>query len=81
MYTRAVETTTISKNGAHQAALRRKSVKVLVGAMKVFIMRAPWDSGGVDGAGLGVGEPGVTGAETMNASCGRVEGILVGSGG
>src|ERR1022692_2666971 len=42
-----------SRNGAHQLALRRKSVKVFEGAMKVLTMRAPSDRGAASGAGTG----------------------------
>src|ERR1700681_4367913 len=57
-YTNGTETTTISRNGAHQAALRRRSVKVLDGAMNALMMRAPSESG----AGWETGDLGKTGA-------------------
>src|ERR1700690_4105543 len=41
----------IRSHGAHQLALRRRSVKVFVGAMNVSMMRAPWESGAGSGAG------------------------------
>jgi len=41
----------ISSHGVHQLELRRKSVKVLLGAMKVSIMRAPSESAGSSGGG------------------------------
>jgi hypothetical protein len=41
--TKRSETMEISSHGVHQLELRRKSVKVLLGAMKVSIMRAPSD--------------------------------------
>src|ERR1700674_1004540 len=63
-YTNATETTTISRNGAHQAALRRRSVKVFDGAMNVLRMRAPSESG----AGWEAGELGKTGAAAIDVS-------------
>src|ERR1700730_17678467 len=63
-YTNATETTTISRNGAHQAPLRRRSVKVLDGAMNVLMMRAPSESG----AGWEKGDVGKTGAVAMDVS-------------
>jgi hypothetical protein len=72
---------TINRNGAHQAALRRKSVKVFDGAMKVSMMRAVWESG-VDPEDEAGAETGGSGAVAMNTSYaserqGR-EGILAG---
>src|ERR1700690_3475682 len=49
----ATEKMEITSQGAHQLALRRRSVKVLLGAMKVFTMRAPCDNGTVPGVGSG----------------------------
>src|ERR1700724_3360243 len=72
-YTKATETTTISRNGAHQAALRRRSVKVFDGAMKVLMMRAPSESA----AGWKVGDLGKTGAAVMMCPP-KFAGILVG---
>src|SRR5271169_5470814 len=51
-------------HGAHQLALRRKSVKVFEGAMNVLTMRAPSESGA--GSGVGAGVAGRTGAAAMN---------------
>src|SRR5467141_1114286 len=74
--TKTVEITTIRRNGAHQAALRRRSVKVFEGAMKVLRMRAPSESGAGCEVGLGTAT-GVTGAAAMMPSCEESEGILV----
>src|ERR1700694_4029390 len=63
-YTNATETTTISRNGAHQAALRRRSVKVFDGAMNVLMMRAPSESA----AGWETGDLGKTGAVAIDVS-------------
>src|ERR1700724_1961269 len=63
-YTNGTETTTISRNGAHQAALRRRSVKVLDGAMNALMMRAPSESG----AGWETGDLGKTGAVAIDVS-------------
>src|SRR6267143_5531694 len=63
-YTNATETTTISRNGAHQAALRRRSVKVFDGAMNVLMMRAPSESG----AGWETGDLGKTGEAVIDVS-------------
>src|SRR5277367_220070 len=63
--TKSSVTTEISSHGAHQLALRRKSLKVLLGAMKVSMMRAPSESGGSSGGGRGIG---VTGIAAMQAS-------------
>jgi hypothetical protein len=53
-YTKNSPTMAMSSHGTHQLALRRRSVKVLLGAMKASMMRAPWESGAVSGvAGLG----------------------------
>src|SRR5207244_10630025 len=51
----------ISRNGSHQLALRRRSAKVLLGAIKVLIILCPWESGG---AASGTG---VTAIEVMQA--------------
>src|SRR5260370_15111985 len=63
-YTNAPETTAISTNGAHQAALRRRSVKVFDEAMNVLMMRAPSESG----AGWEAGYLGKTGAAAIDVS-------------
>src|SRR5580692_5372729 len=55
----------ITIHGAHQAALRFISVNVLDGAIKVSMMRVPWES---RAGSVGVGETGKTGAAAMNAS-------------
>src|ERR1700733_2677797 len=59
-----VEITTISRNGANHAALRRRSVKVFEGAMKVLRMRAPSESGADSGAEM-EGDTGESGAAAM----------------
>jgi hypothetical protein len=41
----------INSHGPHQLALRRRSVNVFAGAMKVLIMRTPSESGAVSGEG------------------------------
>ena len=56
----------INSHGAHQLALRRRSVKVFEGAIKVSTMRAPWESGA--GSGGGAGDTGRTGAAAISAS-------------
>jgi hypothetical protein len=61
----AVEQITISRKGAHHAALRRKSVKVFEGAMNVLMMRAPSDMGGATAVELGLGEMGGSGATAI----------------
>src|SRR5579864_4013870 len=76
VYTSAVETITINRKGAHQAALRRRSVNVLDGAINVLMILAPCERGSA--CGVGVGDVGVAGAETMIASCERFRGILFG---
>src|SRR5260370_9047983 len=63
-YTNARETITISRNGAHQAALRRRSEKAFDGAMNVLMMRAPSESG----AGVEAGDLGKTGAAAIDVS-------------
>jgi hypothetical protein len=65
-YTNSSEKMAINSHGAHQLALRRKSVNVFEGAMKVLTIRAPWDSGA--GWGVEAGETGTTGAAAINAS-------------
>src|ERR1700724_3343907 len=67
-YTNATETTTISRNGAHQAALRRRSVKVFDGAMNVLMMRAPSEGGAGCAAGVETGDSGKTGAAAIDVS-------------
>jgi hypothetical protein len=52
---------TVIRNGPHQAALRRMSVKVLLGAMKVSTMRAGSERAIVSSAG-------VIGAELIRVS-------------
>jgi hypothetical protein len=64
----------ITIHGAHQLALRRKSVNVFDGAMNVSIIRAPWESGAV--SGVGTGDSGRTGAAAISASWKSFEGIL-----
>jgi hypothetical protein len=54
----------ISSHGPHQLALRRRSVKVFEGAMKVLTMRAPSESRAASGAGAGV-DAGGSGAAAM----------------
>src|SRR5713226_59962 len=76
LYTKNVETMTINKNGAHQLALRRRSVNVFEGAMKVLTMRAPWESGAVSDVDADKGE---SGAAAMLWPPGEREGILAGS--
>ena len=61
--------------GPHQAALRRRSVNVFDGAMKVLRMRAASDIGGVV-TGVGLVETGGTGEAAILASCKEVAGIL-----
>jgi hypothetical protein len=56
----------ISSHGAHQFALRRRSVKVFEGAMYVLTMRAPSESGA--GSGAGVVE-GMGGSGSAAVSC------------
>src|ERR1700691_5232718 len=63
--TKSSETTEISSHGTHQLELRRKSVKVLLGAMKVSTMREPSERDGSCGWGVGIG---VTGKAAMRAS-------------
>jgi hypothetical protein len=59
----------ISSQGAHQLALRRKSVKVFEGAIKVFTMRAPSEREAASGGGTGA-DTGDSGAAAMTfASC------------
>src|SRR5580692_4130936 len=58
--------------GAHQLELRLKSVKVLLGAMNVSMMRAPSESDGSSGWGVGIG---VTGKAAMRASLNASERI------
>src|SRR5579863_9537205 len=65
----AMEQIAMSSHGPHQLALRRRSVKVLEGAIKVFTMRAPSESFGASTTGVGVGdEVGRTGAVAISAS-------------
>jgi len=66
VYMKATETIEMMIHGAHQLALRRKSANVLDGAMNVFMMRAPSESGGA--SGIGAEEVGRTGAADMNTS-------------
>jgi hypothetical protein len=61
----AVEQITMSRKGAHHAALRRKSVKVFEGAMNVLMMRAPSDMGGATALEVGLGETGGSGATAI----------------
>src|SRR5436309_12658530 len=49
----------MSKNGPHQLALRRRSVKVLLGAKKTFRMRAGSESGAVSAGGIDAGGTGM----------------------
>src|SRR5579871_5117936 len=63
---KTIETSEIKIQGAHQLALRRMSVKVFDGAMKVSIIRAPCDSGA--DADSGVGETAETGSIAMCSS-------------
>jgi hypothetical protein len=65
-YTKIVEITAMSKNGAHHAALRLRSVKVFDGAMKVLTMRAPSDRGAASGTAADV--TGGVGTAAMSAS-------------
>src|SRR5882672_1496390 len=62
-------------HGPHQLALRRRSVKVFEGAMKVLMMRAPSESGAVSVAGTDAGE---SGAAAMFSLLRDAEGILAG---
>src|SRR5579864_9150329 len=64
--TKTEETTIISRNGAHQLALRRRSVNVFDGAIKVSTMRAPSESGA--GAGTREEETGGSGATAIITS-------------
>src|ERR1700746_1712817 len=73
----AKEKTEIKSHGPHHMALRRKSVNVFEGAMKVLIMREPSESGAASGAGDDA--TGGRGAAAMNASWQRFEGILAGA--
>jgi hypothetical protein len=68
---------TMSKNGAHQLAVRRRSVKVFEGAMNVLTMRAPSESraGSVIGTG---GAKGGSGEAAMFGLLQRCERILAG---
>src|SRR5215469_18296036 len=63
--------------GPHQAALRRRSLKVFDGAMNVLRMRAPSDSGGT--VGVEEEETGGSGATAITASF-KMQGILVRAG-
>src|ERR1700730_18680758 len=54
----------ITSHGPHQFALRRRSVKVFEGAMKVLTMRAPSESGADSGVAAG-GDIGGSGAAAM----------------
>src|SRR6267378_785442 len=76
-YTNPTDAITISRNGAHQAALRRRSVKVFDGAMKALMMRAPSESEAGWEAGMGSGDLGKTGAAAIMPPS-NVDGILVG---
>src|ERR1700734_969266 len=60
----------MSRNGAHHAALRRRSVKVFEGAMKVSMMRAPWDSGA--GTDADTGESGAVAMFLPPTECERI---------
>src|SRR5260370_8394230 len=60
----ATETIPIRRNGAQQAALRRRSEKAFDGAMNVLMMRAPSESG----AGWEAGDLGKTGAAAIDVS-------------
>src|ERR1700688_917293 len=62
--TKTSEKTEISSQGAHQLALRRKSVKVLLGAINVSTMRAPSERGGDSGSTMATGLGGI-GAAAM----------------
>src|SRR5581483_8563641 len=53
----------IASQGAHQRAVRRKSLNVLAGAIKTFTSRAPSDIGA--GAGAGREETGGSGATAI----------------
>src|ERR1700722_9531605 len=63
-YANNPETMAKIKNGAHHAALRRRSVKVLEGAIKVSMIRTPSESGAGPGAGVGT-DIGGSGAAAM----------------
>src|SRR5580704_19317064 len=56
--TKSSETAEISNHGTHQLASRRKSVKVLLGAMNVSTMRALSESGAGSGRTVGEGDCG-----------------------
>jgi hypothetical protein len=56
----------ITIHGAHQLALRFRSVKVFEGAMNVLTMRAVWDSGA--GVAAGTVEGGVGAAAIFLSS-------------
>src|SRR5579863_3751522 len=67
----------ISSQGAHQLALRRKSAKVLPGAMKVSTMRAPSERGGDEGstAATGLGGTGAAAIQHLRrADCSSANG-------
>jgi hypothetical protein len=66
---KAIEKIEIRSHGAHHFALRRRSVNVFEGAMKVLMIRAPSDIGGSTGAGIEVGATGGSGVAAINASC------------
>ena len=65
----------ISSHGPHQLALRRRSVKVFEGAMKVSTMRAPSES---EAESVGdAGGTGRTGAAAIGSSWEDSTGILI----
>src|SRR5208337_4317297 len=68
----------ISTQGAHQLELRRRSVKILLGAMKVFKMRAPSERG--TGSGFGEIGAGGIGAAAMVPPQGNSGGLYCGRG-
>src|SRR5579872_3478138 len=72
----AIEKMEIKIHGPHQAALRRRSVKVFDGAMKVLTMRDASDIGGATGDGTGADATGGIGALAMNYLQKRIAQIL-----
>jgi len=77
-YTKIVETITVIRNGNHQLALLRRSVKALRGAKKVFRTRAGSDSEAVSAIGAGTGDTGVAAIsnlrEASGTDCSRLNG-------
>src|SRR5882762_8791986 len=69
----------MSRNGAHHAAFRRRSVKVFEGATKVLMMRAPSESGADSGVEAGAEIGGSGAAAIWGASVRWVAGILLSS--